>query len=709
MSQVPATSADENGLAAYRVGWQATKELLRQGRSFSGYERNCVFLNCRGLPFANVSAITGLDFEDDGRAIGVTDWDHDGDLDLWLRNRTGPRLRFMRNETIRTDGQHDSFFVTIALRGTKSNRDAIGARVVVTLDENSLGADAGNQALVSPTTLVQTLQAGDAYLSQSSKRLHFGLGKSASLRQVSVRWPTGTVETFTDVEPGDRYELVEGSGRGIRLPSRPPTVSLVPRPQTTPPSSPPRRTYFANRVPLPLLQYRSLGAEENLTVDVSGQPLLLVLWASWCEPCVRELALLTQHAESLREGKVRVLALTVDGLDESHNSTLEDANAMLDRLGFPHERGAATVELLRKLELVQRVLFSQDQPIAVPTSFLFDQDGELAVVYRGLLDTEQLARDIAALDLFLEQRRDMAVPLAGRWLNPPRQLLTRAVGRIFEQHGFDEDHARYLQMDTEVLNRRRELAGSESERTEINRQFAAANYNTGLALVSSGDVDEAVGHFRRAVEVQPDHTEALINLGTLLARGGEIEDAILHFERALDVDAKSLPARMNLAAALAARRRFADAVKQYAAVILAYPDEARAHSQLGRMYLQLGKLKLGAHYLSLAARLDPQDTAAITSLAWLLATSTIDELRDGERALELSLQLRANSKSLNLIALDVLAAAHAEQGNYAAAIATLDQALPGLAEDLPARKILMSRYTEYTAGRPYRDQDGKYP
>ena len=100
MSQVPAQASDEDGLAAYRAGWQATKELLRRGRSFSGHEPNCAFLNCRGVPFANVSAVTGLDFKDDGRAVAVTDWDHDGDLDLWLRNRTGPRLRLMRNETV---------------------------------------------------------------------------------------------------------------------------------------------------------------------------------------------------------------------------------------------------------------------------------------------------------------------------------------------------------------------------------------------------------------------------------------------------------------------------------------------------------------------------------------------------------------------------------------------------------------------------------
>ncbi|MCA9168109.1 MAG: VCBS repeat-containing protein, partial [Planctomycetales bacterium] len=72
--------------------------LIRAGRSFSGHERNVCFLNTGTPRFADVSAISNLDLADDGRGLAITDWDQDGDLDVWAANRNGPQVRFLRNE-----------------------------------------------------------------------------------------------------------------------------------------------------------------------------------------------------------------------------------------------------------------------------------------------------------------------------------------------------------------------------------------------------------------------------------------------------------------------------------------------------------------------------------------------------------------------------------------------------------------------------------
>ena len=101
-------------------------DMLSQGRSFSGRERNCAYMNTGGQRFANISTASGIDFPDDGRAVGVVDWDQDGDLDLWMTNRNGPQIRLLRND-IGTDRS----YVSVRLVGRTCNRDAIGARVEV--------------------------------------------------------------------------------------------------------------------------------------------------------------------------------------------------------------------------------------------------------------------------------------------------------------------------------------------------------------------------------------------------------------------------------------------------------------------------------------------------------------------------------------------------------------------------------------------------
>ena len=98
MSQSPIDDFSPEAVYNYRLGWNALNRLLQQDRSFSGHERNCAFLNSGNGQFVDVSAASGLDFADDGRAVGLVDWDFDGDIDFWIANRSAPQLRFLRND-----------------------------------------------------------------------------------------------------------------------------------------------------------------------------------------------------------------------------------------------------------------------------------------------------------------------------------------------------------------------------------------------------------------------------------------------------------------------------------------------------------------------------------------------------------------------------------------------------------------------------------
>ncbi|MGI9244860.1 MAG: ASPIC/UnbV domain-containing protein, partial [Verrucomicrobiales bacterium] len=163
-------------------------ERIRKGASFSGRERNCAFLNLGGQSFADASAALGLDLEQDSRGIALCDWDHDGDVDLWLTNRTAPRLQLLRNETAAASG--GAGWVAFFLVGDVSQgcpMDAAGARVVLSAG----GSDR-----------LQTVHLGDGFLSQSSRWLQFGLGDEPQIDRVVVHWPAGEPETFEGAQSG---------------------------------------------------------------------------------------------------------------------------------------------------------------------------------------------------------------------------------------------------------------------------------------------------------------------------------------------------------------------------------------------------------------------------------------------------------------------------------------------------------------------------
>jgi tetratricopeptide (TPR) repeat protein len=571
----------------------------------------------------------------------------------------------------------------------------------------------------APPVLIQTLRAGDAYLSQSSKWLHFGLGSQADVEKVEVRWPSGTVESFSNVRAGGRYEIVEGRGQAVLLPPSSRSIALVAGHQKSAPSSAAAvtRTYFPNRVPMPLLAYEPFD-NRHLTPDtrqltpipVSGRPLLITFWASWCQPCLVELHEMTREAEALGRAGIDVLALSVDGLDSSRPTTAADARRALERLKFPFTGGSATPEMLDKLSVVESIVLTYQRGLAVPTSYLFDSAGHLAVAYKGPLNLAQLQNDVAQLDVSPAQRRNLAAAMAGRWLSRPRQLLFRAVARTFRDAGYGEDAERYLKLDAEVIQRQLATAQTDDQRRELTEEYAAANFNLGMTLVSSGDLAEAASYFQRTLELEPDHVEALINLGALLGRAQRLEPALKMLERAVELRPDSIPARVNLAAALTSKSDFASAAPHYEAILSAEPNNASAHSQLARSLVELGQIEVAAGHLDSAVRLNPGDVAATLTLAWLQATSPIEAVRDGTSAVELAQRLQSASGGENPMVLDVLAAAFAEQGDFESAKTTIQKALRHLGDRNPAvQQSFLARLKQYESSQPHRDEDGKYP
>ena len=202
---VAKTPADASPSASYESGWNAINQFLREGYSWNGNEANVFYIR-DGAQYRDASSESGLNFADDTRAFATTDIDGDGCLDVLLKNRRGPQLRILSNRC----GQRNQR-IAFRLRGVKSNRDAIGARVRV--DGQS-----------------KWVAAGSGYLSQHTKTLHFGLGSRTAARSVEILWPSGVTQTLRDIPAGHLYDIEEGSppgpGQPFATPEKIPAASI---------------------------------------------------------------------------------------------------------------------------------------------------------------------------------------------------------------------------------------------------------------------------------------------------------------------------------------------------------------------------------------------------------------------------------------------------------------------------------------------------
>jgi hypothetical protein len=144
------------------------------GMTWSGYQKKKLFLNLGTQTFKEISALAGVDNDLDGRGIGVGDLDNDGLLDMVQTNADQPTLLY--RGTTHTPGN----WVQLRLEGSRSNRNAIGARVTIKAE----GA-----------AQIREVNGGNGYSSQSTKALHFGLGRAKRIESCEIRWPCGTTES----------------------------------------------------------------------------------------------------------------------------------------------------------------------------------------------------------------------------------------------------------------------------------------------------------------------------------------------------------------------------------------------------------------------------------------------------------------------------------------------------------------------------------
>lgn len=266
--------------------------MFGQGFSFSGYERDPLYLNLGGKKFTDISGVSGIDSITDGRAGVFADFDNDGDLDVLstvIQHQS--RLLFRNNV-----GQ-DNNYLRFTLEGTATTRDAFGAVVRI---KTSAG------------TLTKIKSGGSGFISQHDPRLLFGLGKDTKTESVEVTWANGKVEKFDgEFTAGGTYSLKEGSGKARSVVVG---KSNLPSPLTK------AETYaltlkigVGKRISdFALRQMVGGRATSAMKLLKPGRKTLINIWATWCIPCAKEMPELENLRGKLAARGIDIVGMNVD-------------------------------------------------------------------------------------------------------------------------------------------------------------------------------------------------------------------------------------------------------------------------------------------------------------------------------------------------------------------------------------------------------------
>jgi len=562
----------------YDDGWRATNRLLVSNGAQAQHERNVLLRNNGQGGFDEVSGSVGLDLDQDGRSFAVFDYDLDGDPDLVLMApRSSPQLRLFRND-------YDAGNAAIALRlvGNRSNRDAVGARVTVETDR------------LRRTKIVQI---GSGFLSQSSKELLFGLGKSERVVKVTIVWPSGSTESLPELPLNQRSWIEEGKG----------LVRSEPFRKNRPAASPATTAGLGNAAPLPSggtwlyepfpapdFALKDLEGEGHSLSGLRGRPGLILFWATWAPPSREALGELAREHRALAAARTTVLAVAVDPpADEAK------VRAAARGLGLPVM--LAGEEAAGAYGVLNRYLFDRREDLRLPTVFLVNGQGEVVKVYREPIAASRILEDLPRIEASPAERLARAVPFEGTFSSTPGRRNYFQYGLELSEQGFDP------------------AALVAFQRVVKSDPSAMTYYNLGTLYMRLGQPVVAKGAFEHALELQPDYPEASNTLGALLAQSGDVPGAIARFRASLKTKPDYADALNNLGYALFQAGQASEAQDLYQKALKLQPDFPEAFNNLGILFGRRGDLENAESYFKKAVERRPGYGEATNNLALVLA------------------------------------------------------------------------------------------
>jgi Flp pilus assembly protein TadD len=466
--QVVANSpVDATASEPYENGWNALNQYIREDYSWSAPEPNMFYVR-KGGRYVDCSGVSGLDFAEDSRAFAVTDLDGDGRLDLIVKNRLGPQVRVFQNNC--TGERHS---IAFALRGSKSNRDAIGATINV-------------------DGQVKTVAAGSGFLSQHTKKLYFGLGASQMAGLVKVKWPSGLELTYSSLPAGHLHTIEEGSDAILSRPFR--DRRQFP---TAPPihvDNEPRLhdTWFVEPIPLPV---------------PAKSPGLLVLNPSSAEVDIWRI--FRRYLFDYRTELKPPLLLLLDSAGRA-------------RKIYASMPGAAEIRADLALQTPRPFPFEGKYWAGVPgrdhfklgAAFFWAGHSDQALPYldevvRRSPENERALMAIAQIQLDAGRLEDARSALQKLLAAPPRSAVAAdSLGlRFAEKSLYGEARSLFQRA------------------ISVQRNYASAFNNLGVLYLKIGQPGDAIAAFRYGIREAPEEDMLYLNLGRVYIQSGDRDKA----------------------------------------------------------------------------------------------------------------------------------------------------------------------------------------
>lgn len=391
--------------------------------------------------------------------------------------------------------------------------------------------------------------------------------------------------------------------------------------------------------------------------------------------------------------------------DGDRDQAAASARKAIDLLDDDRLRAAQATLVLAELE---------DDPQRRAT--LFDEAVELAPRDADVRRTRGMAHLVA--DRFEAAREDLAVAAEEE---PDDASLQEALG-----------------MACLMADRLDDARAAFDRAIEIDPEAAGPLLQRARVFALRGDGDQALADVDRVLDLVPGDPMALVLRARIHQQAGDVEAALADLDEVLG-EKPDMAAALELRGLIAAEREdYALAIRDFRRLVGRNPDDPLLLGQLGLFFLAAKQpaeaikrftlaldideddflsrrgrgdaaLSIGDHESALgdlekAVALKPDDPSVLNNLAWLLATSPDEKIRDGRRAVELALKACEVTKWEQSHIISTLAAGHAEQGDFEAARKFSRQAVEVGHDEPEVREQLESELASYEAGRPWRER-----